>query len=625
MRARSSRLRGAHAVASALLVASGLAWLSGCPEPLGCDELGCPYGQVCDEQTGACRAPVSDCTLDPTICGPDQTCNEALGRCFSRQQLCGRDQAQCPRGQECEAELGVCKPIGLCETDGDCAVVERCVAGGCEAIPCTSSLDCGQRGFICERGACVPGCALPEAPCPEGRFCRAGGAPTGECVEGCNQDQDCDFGYACDLSLEQPTCVEEPPCDVDEECRADEVCRQGSCQQSPCAEDADCPQGQTCALAQCVGGECTEDMFSPNHTVEQAASLPEQVEITNLNRCAGRPDWFELELVDGEVIEIEVRQGGEQDLEVYLFDDSLRLLAVDERAQSTSQVRYQARRDQTVYLRVDTAALRSTSYALSVSRAQLEACAEDDFEQNDGPASARPLELIQGTPLTLPLRLCGADEDWFEVEMEDERGGLRLRAQSPQPVQVTMYAPGGEVFEVDGQLELLRVGQAGDYLVRARSARRQDTSMSLTWTELSPYACPGAGLHDAPERAEVLEPELEAARALCPTDAQAWEVDWYALAPPEQLSILRVRARPLGQIPGLRLALIERTEPEEGSMEPGTQLIRVAEAEGADEVLELSALVSAERQLYVRVSSEQAPGRLREQPLYEIYYDYESF
>lgn len=606
--------------AGALALLGALA-LPGCLDPLTCVDLGCPYLQRCDAETGECVDRVTDCNVDSSICGPDEYCSAALGRCLSLQQRCGRDQAQCPRGQECDAERGVCTPIGLCNTDGDCDPGEQCSrAGECESIPCETSLDCGLLGFICELDVCVPGCALPEAPCPEGKFCRTMGEVTGECISGCSRDKDCDFGYFCDLSLEQPTCVREASCDEDDDCRDDELCRLGACEQSPCAEDDDCASGQTCARAQCVGGGCTEDKFSPNHAVDEAAALPQGVDIANLSLCAGRADWYALELDGGEVLEVELRHDAGVDLELYLLDPSLELLRADERRQTVSTLSYQARADEGVYLLVDTAALTSTSYGLSVTRTQANACQDDNFEDNDTLHGALALTLDPNTPVSLPLALCYEDEDWFTIRDLAADAGLSATGQPTDGVipEVTLYTPDGEVLDIPAAvgLTMLRAGAEGDYHVRVRSPRRQPAELTLALTELPPYACEGAGAQATLEDAAAIAPDALISQRLCPSQ-ETWEIDWFALEAPDAPAVIRVKAQVDGA-PALRVALVAETD----DPEQPTRIVRVAET-GEDGVVELGALVAPAQELSVRVSSEAPLGRLLEPPRYQIVYQYE--
>ena len=100
-----------------------------------CDDVVCPYGQVCLIGAGGCVDPCSTFT-----CDPDQVCD--LGACVEK---C--DCAGCPDGEACQ-------PDGLCIPDA------------CVGVDCPPGFHCG------DDGSCVDDC--DGAVCPKGEICEEG-------------------------------------------------------------------------------------------------------------------------------------------------------------------------------------------------------------------------------------------------------------------------------------------------------------------------------------------------------------------------------------------------------------------------------------------------------------------
>ena len=602
--------------------------LSGCSDPVRCTESGCGFTQTCNEETGLCEQRVSDCRKNLGLCEEDEFCNQATGRCISSLQQCGRDQISCPPGQTCDAEAGICRPEGLCRTNMDCRPGEQCgLTGSCEPIRCTSNLDCTQLpGFVCINQVCEAGCQLPDNPCPEGSFCQGSSASTpGECIDSCTSNQDCNFGYFCDTSLARPTCVLEPPCEEDLDCRTDELCRQQQCQAAPCELDEDCLDGQVCDRARCVGGDCQEDTFSPNHMPEEASLIDGEVEISNLVRCAGRPDWYRLEVDAGEVIEIELIHMANQDLDLYLLDANLSALAQNEGQRTRIALEYEAPRAQTLYLSIESASFESSFYSLRVARSPASRCPEDSFEQNDSTSEAFRLFLQDDTPLNLALHTCFADEDWFQVPDLEANNGLNISwsGASQEDVTVDLLKPEGKTFAVPPtSLRQLRVHVPGSYFVRARNrntARQHQLNLSITVQ--SPYMCIDANNHNTPASALSLAPGMPMQLLLCPV-SESWEVDWLALTPPgetEKRLELTVTSTTV-DFP-LEVVLFELTRPD-GPEQPIVPVTRRRATRTASQQWELEAAVSPGQNLALRISSQEQAGRIFNPNFYTISYSF---
>jgi hypothetical protein len=189
--------------------------IQGAP-PLNCQsDCNCFAGEVCDN--GAC---VAACTGDED-CPADMQCRDQRCRpkaCQTREDCAGAGCLVC-RNQACVPEPAVCAG------DGDCCVGRRCNFGTCidEITGCTDDNYCQQRDPDlprCVDGQCVPECltaidcpvgkncidnhcvasgCTPQT-CPQGQWCNTG---TGECLPGCDSNDDCTPPQTCDYTTHQ--------------------------------------------------------------------------------------------------------------------------------------------------------------------------------------------------------------------------------------------------------------------------------------------------------------------------------------------------------------------------------------------------------------------------------------
>lgn len=601
---------------------------TGCSDPVRCTESGCGFTQTCNEETGLCEQRVSDCRKNLQICQEDEFCNQATGRCISSLQQCGRDQISCPPGQTCDAEAGICRPEGLCRTNMDCRPGEQCgLTGSCEPIRCSANIDCTQQpGFVCIGQRCEAGCQLPDNPCPEGSFCLGSSASTpGECIDSCTSNQDCNFGYFCDTSLARPTCILEPPCEDDIDCRTDELCRQQQCQAAPCELDEDCLDGQVCDRARCVGGDCQEDTFSPNHMPEEASLIEGEVEISNLVRCAGRPDWYRLDVDAGEVLEIELIHMANQDLDLYLLDANLSPLAQNQGQRTRIALDYEAPREQTLYLYIESSSFESSFYSLRVARSPASRCQEDSFEENDSASEAFRLFLQDDTPLNLAITTCFADEDWFLIPDLDADNGLNISwsGAAREDVSIDLFTPDGAIHAVPPtSFRQLRVHTPGSYFVRARNrnvSRQHDLNLSVTVQ--SPYMCIDANNYNTPANAFALPASTPTQLLLCPV-AESWEVDWLRLDRPEQEpATLQLTVTSNTPDFPLEVVLFELTRPD-GPEQPIVPITRRRAVKTASQQWEIQTVASPTQELALRISSQEPLGRIINPNFYTISYTY---
>lgn len=213
----------------------------------GCHTSGCPDGQVCNQESGACQAGQAECGT----CQKDWDCGAGL-ICYTDGKYCAPAcGAGCPANSTCQAVNAI--EVNLC-ISGNAA----CCFGDDCANPCQAPTP-----FLNNEGECVE--CLSDADCTDGEYCEelsqscmdaACQAPTpfqledGTCVE-CKNDSHCTAkgeGYKCKVNV----CVFQG--DLPEECSlcqspypaCAEINGIWACVQ--CAEDADCGSG-TCDLS----------------------------------------------------------------------------------------------------------------------------------------------------------------------------------------------------------------------------------------------------------------------------------------------------------------------------------------------------------------------------------------
>ena len=607
-----------HAIYT-LSLAAICAWFgSGCPIVVTCEDVPCPFGEVCDLETGACEKIERDCRSDEDICRNGDVCDELTGQCRPEQLRCAEQFKSCPDGQACNATSGFCVPAFRCETASDCGAAEQCneATQECEPRVCEPGRDECPAAFVCgDAGRCIAGCRPGEGSCRSQEFCLAlSGELLGRCVPNCRSDSECPFGQVCDVAAAPNSrCVAEAPCSVDADCRVDEVCLDAVCMQPPCSSDDECLATQICerATGTCRDATCEEDVYGlaepANHARESAFGLATG-QYTELVLCAGRSDWFAVDLRATDIVTFRLRQHlPEPDLDLYVYDRNGVLRAANEQLGQVSSLRLAAGRDQVLFVEVRGRGFATATYDLSVST---EFCTNDGFEENDTRADATVIPSAVGVPSEVALTSCGFDEDWFRLEVADPSVGLRLDRTAGTPdLEIDLFTPDGERFALtrDAPLVLLRTGATGSYYVRSATSLGQAGNYRLTFEIVAPWFCDGVGDHGTRETARSLSRDLVHQETFCPLDG-SWEVDWLELSV-EADGIIEARVQPISQTAPLEVALISW----DGTTE---QIVRTAAADGTARVLK--AAVDPSLQYFLRVISSQPVDRIVTEPRYEV-------
>ena len=260
----------------------------------------CGFGDAeayCDEEAGVCRRTAQPCDA----CGSDAHCgvlgaNDLPNKCVSG--FCAEGCGGCPAGFQCTQSacipmggIEVCETAIRCENDTGCPDGQVCTEYGICLPLCSSDSDC-PAGEICWlaggplQGQCIPGCQegetrtsngvsevchgngrfglpcdTPGFTCPEGTEC----GPSGVCeLTGCRDDSDCTLVRTyCDTDTGE--CV--PGCNSDDDCGAFEICEENECkQQGGRGKDVSCNIGEWCC-----GHEFYDDASTCPSTVAEGA------------------------------------------------------------------------------------------------------------------------------------------------------------------------------------------------------------------------------------------------------------------------------------------------------------------------------------------------------------------
>ena len=214
-----------HVAMTILCVDQTSCTMDSCDLELGC--LNLPNDSKCDDG--------NPCTFG--YCDPENSCTYGA----------------VPEGFPCGQPLG----WGKCSVNGACQCAPVCQENGCGNDGCGGNCgDCGEWGYDCVKGECIPDCEL-WCEIPE---CGPAGQD-GECYCG-----DCDDCNPCTTDICEPdaTCGHlynyEEGCDDGSACTTDDHCLMGACAGSP----VDCDDDNECTVDLCDPGtgQCLHDAFA---------------------------------------------------------------------------------------------------------------------------------------------------------------------------------------------------------------------------------------------------------------------------------------------------------------------------------------------------------------------------
>lgn len=484
---------------------------SGCVRDACNDE--CAPDEICDATLLVCVRNV-DAGVD-TACTSSAQCNVARPHCELTMGLCvecighldcpsGRCDpftftclsAGCTSGADCEAELGrpYCAADGACvecRTSSDCPSVggqrRTCDLGlrQCVANPCTEDAHCtldASRVCEVESGGCVQ-CVRDEH-CGSGR-CRT---ELNVCVE-CLGDDDCDASRGETCNVDTNTCAV-TGCGTDATCPGADRCDIQTRKCVACLGDGDCAFGGVCDDGACAAPDsCVADSDCPWAGVCVDGA------------CAACRD--DAGCADGQTC-----QNG---------------ACVEPDTCTTS---------------AECGLGRSCQSGVCAEAG----CAPDAFEPNDDASVAYPLE-----PGVVSAVLCQNDEDLYALRMQEGAGleaeltwdtadgtpSLSLVAGLGGPVIITHareVAPGRLVATLE---------QAGQHTRAALVRVGGGDGRRIPYTLKTRRSATGLCADDLREddntqgRASLTVPG-HFDGVLCPTTAEAVELDWFALDVPAE-------------------------------------------------------------------------------------------
>jgi hypothetical protein len=454
-----------------------------CAVRADCQAKGAEHaGEICTPD-GRCAACGSD-----GQCELKERCDPATLRCTFRPGW-GDDcrlNDDCPAGKFCVQ--GLCVPAQdavLCP-DGRClAAGARCnrTNGVCEEdIGCLADADCAP-AELCATALhrCEPRCT-PET---EGEICAAGQRCFESRCADCAGPADCPGGMVCDPGLLECVVEGQDRCLSDRDCPVGLVCNRATrfCTTAPrpCLSNEDCLAGEACDVGRgkCVPRACPPDRFEPNRDAASAKPILATQSYPDLTLCDRQPDWFALTVSRGDRVGVFVDANPLLDgvVEAVFLDDALRVLA-----RGTLALDHVFARDGTAYLRMQ-ATDAYVPYGLRLSLSRGTPCELDRFEPDDTPAAAVAVRTEGDLDA---LTLCGADQDFYAVDVPAGRG-LRVEIHY-DPLEgdadLFLYAPGGTALLGSSQtpdpvdaVELPAAEAEGGVLARVASqdSRAHDT------------------------------------------------------------------------------------------------------------------------------------------------------
>lgn len=479
-------------------VCEGGQCVRGCTEPGG---LACSGGFVCSASTGRCAPPAG------TPCGADPECGAPAAVCEARQCVPGCSTpggVQCSGANVCDTNTGRCRAVsGSCTNDSGCGAPAMVCEGG-QCVP-----GCGQPGGVTCSGAtqCNQGsgrCDPFNVPCgtdaqcaPPSTICQGGMCVAGCAASGCSGGLVCGTTSGrCETPPPVPTCVEDSLEQNDTRATAHALTAGSYSSLGACASDDDWyaitlaagdqitvetlfsnaegdvdlelvdPSGQNVATsASTTDNErvthtaagagsyrihvwlyrdagstpgngysmtvtvvpsgpppppppppaCGPDALEENDTQASAAAFTPGRR-NGLSVCGGDDDYYAITLQAGDQLTVDALfSSAEGDIDLRLLSPSGASEASALGTGSNEHLEYAAMTAGTYVLRVnlyaDAGSNPGNTYDLSAAVSAV--CPSDPEEDNDSASTARPLSIGTMSSLTA----CDLDDDYFRVTL----------------------------------------------------------------------------------------------------------------------------------------------------------------------------------------------------------------
>ncbi len=322
----------------------------------------------------------------------------------------------------------------------------------------------------------------------------SGGVALGDC-EPCSASSQCSSGI-CANAASGARCVPG--------CSGTGMCATGTCGATATVEGsvrAGCgPVAEVCG----GGGACVDDGREDDDT--PATATPYTAPIADGQICAGDPDYFRLGVSAGTRVSATLDNfvHSEGDLDLQMLDGRGGILDTSAGATNAEFVEYCFPADGTAIVRVEGYGGAENAYDLRIETAADPAmcCTDDDFENNDDRASARPLP-FEGNTADFVGTICPRDDDWYRFEVGGptnvsitlliETAGQDLDVELRGPTDSIVAASRGTTNEENIEA---RVSEPGTYAIRvlgfldASSAYLGEVSLTLDTGCTSSRDCP---------------------------------------------------------------------------------------------------------------------------------------
>ena len=288
---------------------------------------------------------------------------------------------------------------------------------------------------------------------------------------------------------------------------------------------------------------CVDDALEENDTQVQGPVVANGQTVA-AQICPDDVDWFTVLLNAGDELTVDLtftHQLGDLNLALYRPDGVE--LAVSETTTDDEQIVHEAPAPGAYGVRVTGTQSSHNDYDLAITVRDASACVDDAYEENDSQLDA--VTVLPDT--TYDLRMCPADEDWFEIDLapSDQLTVDLLFAQSDGDLDVQLIGPSGVVAtgqtHTDNEQIVYEAAEAGLYRIRAYG---DGPAISASYTLLVTVVGAGPGCvedgfeeNDSRAAGWSVEPNIVFDAQVCGVDDDWYRLDLSAAGGPQAIDV----------------------------------------------------------------------------------------
>jgi hypothetical protein len=321
------------------------------------------------------------------------------------------DQATCARGDDADRYTCRIPSLGLSAADEQIVwvVVSATDNDDAEGATCDKTTDSDTLRFVATGSNTTTQLDIC-APCDSSDVCGSG---------------------LCGFTRDGARCL--PRCDD----RCEATCIDATTSEGGIASSCGVPDA-VCGLDT---SDCVDDDREPNDDPDGASDVDEDVLFGTI--CPGNEDWFAVPVVAGDEVTVTIDgfDHADGDLDLRVVDGGGGIIAVSEGVTGTESVTFCAASDDTRFAVVYGFLDDTNDYLLQVTSDAVDCCVDDEFEEDDRAAEARPVDddgYFDGT-------ICPDDDDWIAIDVEGSATleVLLLSEDTVADLDLELYRPDG--------------------------------------------------------------------------------------------------------------------------------------------------------------------------------------